>query len=243
MRIIPVLDVKAGQVVRGFSGRREEYRPIISQLTPSCHPVDVAVAFRTHFDLRLLYLADLDAIAGAPPALAIYTALHSNGFRLWVDAGVRDASAAAALAGAGIEGVVVGLETLSGPAALSDACRQLGERIVFSLDLKAGEPLGDTTAWRHADTWSITEQAIAVGVSKVIVLDLARVGTCRGTGTEELCSRLITAFPHVEVIAGGGVRDVADLQRLKQFGVQGVLVASALHDGTLRREHLAELSA
>src|SRR5712691_3128794 len=98
MRIIPVLDLKAGKVVRGIGGRREDYRPIASRLTPSCHPVDVAVAFRTHFGLAQLYLADLDAIAGALPDLATYGSLQSNGFRLWVDAGIHEAEMAGRLA-------------------------------------------------------------------------------------------------------------------------------------------------
>ena len=47
----------------------------------------------------------------------------------------------------------------------------------------------------------------------------------------------------MEVFAGGGVRDLADLGRLRQCGVAGVLVASALHDGRLRPEQLQALQA
>jgi phosphoribosylformimino-5-aminoimidazole carboxamide ribotide isomerase len=53
----------------------------------------------------------------------------------------------------------------------------------------------------------------------------------------------VDQYPDVEVIAGGGVRDLEDLQRLRGCGVAGVLVASALHDGPLRAEHLAALQA
>ena len=54
-----------------------------------------------------------------------------------------------------------------------------------------------------------------------------------GSGTEELCRRLATAFAdQVEVTTGGGVRGPADIQRLEACGVAAVLVASALHDGT-----------
>jgi len=44
---------------------------------------------------------------------------------------------------------------------------------------------------------------------------------------------LATTFPGVEISAGGGVRGVEDLSRLRDGGVQNVLVASALHDGRL----------
>jgi phosphoribosylformimino-5-aminoimidazole carboxamide ribotide isomerase len=239
MRILPVLDIQAGRVVRGIAGRRQEYRPVVSRLTTSCQPLDVARAFREHFGLTELYLADLDAIAGARPALATYTALRTSGFRLWVDAGVREAVMAAPLAGAGVESIILGLETITGPAVLAGVCAQWGgARVVFSLDLKSGQPLGKTAAWDQPDAWSIARQAVAVGVRRLLILDLARVGVGTGTGTEDFCARLAAAYPEVEVTAGGGVRDVSDLRRLERCGVSAVLVASALHDGRLRREDL-----
>src|SRR6516165_4217646 len=110
MRLIPVMDLLKGQVVRGVAGRRHEYRPVVSRLTTSAEPLAVARAFRGHFGLTELYLADLDAIAGAPAALATYEALHEDGFRLWVDAGIRRPEDARPLAGAAVAGLVAGLE-------------------------------------------------------------------------------------------------------------------------------------
>jgi phosphoribosylformimino-5-aminoimidazole carboxamide ribotide isomerase len=238
-RIIPVLDLSKGQVVRGVAGRRDEYRPVVSRLARSAEPLAVARAFRDHFGLCELYLADLDAIAGAPAALATYDTLHADSFRLWVDAGIRRAEDARPLAKAAIEGIVTGLETLRGPDVLRALCEEYGgERVIFSLDLKGGMPLGAVAAWQAANAWSIAAQAIGCGVRRLIVLDLARVGVGEGLGTEALCERLARAYPEVEVIAGGGVRDAADLRRLKECGVRGVLVASALHDGRLTRADL-----
>ena len=93
MRVLPVIDLLGGQVVRGVAGRREEYRPIVSRLTSSTRPLDVARGFREHLRLDELYLADLDAIAGKRAAVDVCAALLSDGFRLWVDAGVNDMDA------------------------------------------------------------------------------------------------------------------------------------------------------
>jgi phosphoribosylformimino-5-aminoimidazole carboxamide ribotide isomerase len=244
MRIIPVMDLQNGVVVRGIAGRRHAYRPIISQLTGSCRPADVAQAFRDHFGVTELYLADLDAIAGGGPALGTYSILRNLGFRLHVDAGVRHAKGARPLAAAGAQGIVAGLETIVGPEVLGELCREYGSaRILFSLDLKEGRPLGNPSAWGTIETWPIVEQAVEGGATRIIILDLARVGVDTGTGTEELCARLAQEFPAVETIAGGGVRDESDLERLRRCGVKAVLVASALHDGRLRREHLEKLSS
>ncbi|MCI0457707.1 MAG: HisA/HisF-related TIM barrel protein [Gemmataceae bacterium] len=240
MDILAVLDLLRGQVVRGVAGRRHEYQPVVSRLTASAEPLAIARAFRDHLGLTHLYLADLDAIAGSAPASATYAELQREGFRLWVDAGLRLCADARPLAAVGVAGIVAGLETLEGPDTLGELCDEYGPgRIVFSLDLKGGKPLGNP-AWGE-DAWAVVARAAGCGVARLIVLDLERVGVGSGTGTEALCQRLVETYPELEVIAGGGVRDGADLERLPRCGVRGVLVASALHDGRLTRADLATL--
>ena len=150
MQILPVLDLMHGVVVRGIAGRRADYRPIVSRLVNSAEPLAVAEAFRRIFGLDELYVADLDAIGGQGPALGTYRELIGLGFRLWVDAGVRERPRADEVAAEGA-GIVVGLETIGGPAALAEVFRVHGERAVFSLDLRAGVPLGNRSAWGGAD--------------------------------------------------------------------------------------------
>jgi phosphoribosylformimino-5-aminoimidazole carboxamide ribotide isomerase len=69
----------------------------------------------------------------------------------------------------------------------------------------------------------------------MIVLDLADVGTGGGTRTLDLCRELKAKHPQIELIAGGGVRNLDDLKRIADAGCSGALVASALHDGRLTR--------
>jgi phosphoribosylformimino-5-aminoimidazole carboxamide ribotide isomerase len=244
MRILPVLDILRGQVVRGIAGRRSEYRPIVSTLTTSCEPCAVAQAFQQHFGFTQFYLADLDAISGQPPALDLLRRLKEAGFGLLVDAGIRQAQDARLVAAAGVQ-VVAGLETLAGPAVLTEIIQELGaDRVLFSLDLKDGQPLGDLGHWRAATPWELVKQAIEdCGVLQMLVLDLARVGVGDGAGTEELCAKLAEHYPQVTLAAGGGVKDRTDLERLEQAGVKMALVASALHDGRLDKEALAPFPA
>jgi phosphoribosylformimino-5-aminoimidazole carboxamide ribotide isomerase len=229
VRIIPAIDVMGGVVVRGVGGRREEYRPIVSKLTSSTDPVKVARALVNAFKPRELYLADLDAIGGSMPAFKVYPAILEMGVSLWVDAGIRDINGATVLAACGCD-VVAGLETIPSADVLCDIVEAVGaERVVFSLDMRDGVPLRD---------WSIPDRnpvptAVALGITRLIVLDLARVGGGFGAGTEELCHNVASTYPHVEVFAGGGIAGPEDLQRLAACGVRGALVASALHDGRI----------
>jgi phosphoribosylformimino-5-aminoimidazole carboxamide ribotide isomerase len=234
MRIIPVLDLMHGQVVRGVGGQRHQYRPQRSPLVDSADPLATARAFRDHFSLSELYIADLDAIAGYPPAINTFQLLQGDGFKLLIDAGVRTASDATALLAVEVSSIVAGLETIVGPHAIPDLISQVGPtRLVFSLDLKNGQPLTAAAAWRNSSPATIAAEVVAMGVRRLLVLDLARVGVGGGTGTEVLCEWINEKCPTVEVLAGGGVRGRDDLERLRLAGVDGVLVASALHQGRL----------
>src|SRR6185436_6503296 len=62
MEIIPVIDLKGGLVVRARLGRRDQYRPIETPLSPTSDPVDVTRGLLSVFRFRTLYVADLDAI-------------------------------------------------------------------------------------------------------------------------------------------------------------------------------------
>ena len=248
LRIIPVIDIKDGLVVRGIAGRRDEYRPVRSVLCDDASVGSVAGAFVEKLGLGEVYVADLNAIAGAEPAWSLYEQIAAAGLDLWVDAGLRDAASARRLAefssgGRAIAGVIAGLETLSDTAALASMLEAVGpERLVFSLDLKAGQPLADLPCWQGRSAEQIAATAIEAGIQRMIVLDLHRVGTDSGVGTEPLCRQLRTQHPDLELIAGGGVRGLDDLRRLAEAGCDAALVASALHDGRLTSEMLTRLA-
>jgi len=239
VRVLPVLDLMGGHVVRGVGGRRDEYRPIESRLVDSSAPLDVARALAETFDCREFYLADLDAIAGREPAWGVYAALLEHGMRLWVDAGLDDLDRARSLAafqtaGRGVARVIAGLESIAGPRQLRELLDVVGaERLVFSLDLKAGRPMADASAWEDPSPRGIARSAIDAGVRTLIVLDLADVGEGHGVGTLELCAELHRDAPDLELVAGGGVRGLDDLRRMAAAGCSYALVASALHDGRL----------
>lgn len=235
MIVLPVLDLLNGVVVRGVAGERDQYRPLVSPLAESADPLTLARAFRTQFGLESLYIADLDAILAEAPNLKVYEALAAEGFRLYVDAGLRNLSVARQVHAAGAHILIAGLESIPGPEFLGELCSEFSpERVVFSLDLKNGEPLtGPSAAWPERSPEAIAAEAVARGVSQFILLDLASVGVSRGVPTLELASRIKARHPAVRIITGGGVRHRADLQDLASAGIDGVLIASALHDGRL----------
>lgn len=245
MNVYAVLDLKAGQVVRGVAGRRETYRPVCGVIARTCFPADVARGFVEHLGLSRAYVADLDAIAGQTPDWATLAAVANTGLSLLVDAGCKDPDRAAELAeftasNGPLHGIVVGLESLANEDSLPELVQAIGaDRAVFSLDLQDGRSLAAATSWRSLSPQAIASRAWDAGFRRMIVLDLAAVGVGGGPVTLETCRELRRQRAWRELISGGGVRSTADLLALEHAGCDSALIASALHAGTLRRSDLA----
>lgn len=242
MKILPVIDLMDGVVVRGVAGRRNEYRPVESCLAENADPVTIARGFRNQLGLDELYVADLDAIEHQRPNTPVYRKLADDGFQMMVDGGIQDVPLARETFAAGATAVIVGLETSPSFSFLRELCREFGtERVLFSLDLHDGKPMGRLTPSTTTDALQIAMEAVEAGCRRIIVLDLAGVGLDAGVSTERLCRRLLEDVPDLNLITGGGVRTVDDLLSLKTLGLEGVLVASALHTGAIGRQELEQL--
>lgn len=234
--VLPVIDLQGCQVVRGVAGQRAAYRPIESQLSSSSNPGDVASGLQRRYGFQDVYVADLDAIAGQPPDVAGYAAIADAGLQLWIDAGTGCDSQLASLIREGtcLRRAIVGLESVQDSSQLRDlvAMSDYLHDVVFSLDLRHGEPLTSVRGWSTVDR--IVQDVVDAGFQSLIVLDLAAVGVGGGPTTIDLCKLLHRRFPDLELISGGGIRDEDDVLALVAAGCARVLVASALHDGTLR---------
>lgn len=245
MRVLPVIDLLHGQVVRGIAGERENYRPIQSQLASDAKPESIARAF-AEFGFRECYVADLNAIAGGEPHWDAYAAMLHHGLELWIDAGCAEQALAKRLAsfevaGRGLKRILVGLESLESPDRMPKLVECIDtERIVFSLDLKHGRPLTRIDDWRTLEPLEIARRVYACGARSFVILDLAAVGTNGGPATTTLCEDLRRASPDVELISGGGVRNADDLRTFAKAGCDFALVASALHDGRITQPELGE---
>jgi len=247
MRIIPVLDIQNGLVVRGKGGNRSQYRPIQSQLARSAEPDDIGQAFQ-RLGLPTVYIADLDAITGGEPQWPVYERLADLGLRLWIDAGLRNAASATSWRDrlpkpGSVQGIIAGLETVDSPSALAEILEAIGrELFVFSLDLRGGQPWTAAPGWHGLPAFEIAKIATQAGVARMIVLDVALVGQDTGVKTLPLCRQLRSLDPYMEITTGGGVRNCDDLGELHAAGIDAVLVASALHDGKITVADLLNFS-
>ena len=252
MQIIPVLDIAGGIAVHAQAGDRTQYAPLESDLTPGRvgDPVAVLRAFHGDLGLHECYVADLDAIQGGAVQRTLLRELAEfhTGFAgaLMVDAGTYLPEGALEVISCGASEVVVGLETLRAFSDLAAIVSLVGaNRVVFSLDLRLGSPIlhpgMQDARGAGPEAVSLAEQAAASGVASILILDVGRVGTGVGVdlGLVETLRQRLTA---VRLLAGGGVLTRLDLERMRDAGCDGALVASALHNGRLSASDLAAVS-
>lgn len=243
MRLIPVLDLRAGVAVEARGGDRRYYRPLEGYSHRGCDPIAWAKAARDDFGAQELYAADLDAIETGSISRRLYDDLARIVPKLWLDPGARDAQGWERLPEKAR--LVVGTESWRRPAELTLLVSRLGaSRIVLSLDLRDGRPLtADGSDWTDpSDPVAIARQAVDRGIEEIVLLDLARVGSNQGPGTLELLRAFRRELPTIRFGVGGGIAGQRDLVRLAELGASAVLIGSAWRSGTIPRAAWTDVS-
>lgn len=221
MQIIPVIDLMNGRAVHARAGQRDRYAPVSSPLCRDGDALRLAESYLDIFPFSTLYVADLDAILGRGSNRAVLAALAERlpDCSLWVDAGPLSASLD--LPGAR---PVLGSESHTAPHDGEDPGH------VLSLDFSADGFVGDATFLDRPESWP----------PDVIVMTLARVGMRAGPDLAT-ASRVRAMAGARRLYLGGGVRDARDLEEARAAGMDGALVATALHEGALTHAAIAAL--
>ncbi len=216
MKVIPVIDLMGGRVVAAKNADRSRYSPLVSPLCESSQPAVVAAALLSLHPFDTLYIADLDAIDGRvshQPEIESLHRLHPR-VTLWVDSGLRDLELVSRFARP-----VLGTESLASTAQLASLMGSLPAPLL-SLDYRDEVLLGPPEIAADPGLWP----------RDVIVMTLSRVGSHAGPDLA-LLEHLMNLSPQTCFYAAGGVRDAADLRRLRELETAGALVSSALHRG------------
>ncbi len=247
-----MLDLARGTAVHAQAGDRPRYQPVESALVPGSvgDPVALLRAFGEVLGAAQCYVADLDAIQGGAIQCSLIRRLANlasgRSGSLLVDAGTHEAAGTRELLACGAGAAVVGLESLRSFADLAAIVELVGpDRVVFSLDLRLGSPIVHPTlhdaSGAAPDALGLAGQAVAAGVSSLLVLDLGRIGT--GCGLDlGLLKALRRRFPRQRLLAGGGVLTRRDLDRMRDAGCDGALLASAIHTGRIGAADVAALA-
>lgn len=247
MKIIPVLDLLSGHVVHAVRGLRDQYRPIESDLAAGSSPKVIATALRQATGCDTVYIADLDSIQGREPNWSSIRDLVNDRWRIWLDPGITNLQrgrlwTAFERQHGSLDSLVVGAESLANLRELGLLLAEWGpNRIVFSLDMLRGSVVANDVVLQDSSPLEVVQAVWDVGVRRIIILDLAGVGSGEGVPTLSLCREIRRKFSDVELTTGGGIRGQHDLQAAALAGCDRILIASALHRGSITRADIDQI--
>lgn len=239
--VIPAIDLIDGSCVRLTKGDYEQ------KTVYSADPLDVAKQYEDA-GIRRLHLVDLDGARSGGIVNHRVLERIASGTSLIIDFGggiKRDEDIRAAF-DSGAAMVTGGSIAVKDPELFMSWFERYGaDRLILGADVSNG--FVAVTGWQESSSVTGSELVLSYvrrGIRKVISTEISRDGMLSGPSYElyrqiDECVR-DAGFDDVELIASGGVSRLADLVRLKEQGLSGVIVGKALYEGRIMLEELAD---
>lgn len=228
MIVIPAIDLKDGQCVRLFQGKRDAVTRYSNDPTATAKQWESCGA-------EMLHLVDLDgAFTGNLENLdAVIKIRKAVKIALQVGGGIRNMEKITKLFSAGIERVIIGTAAIEDPGFLRYACSKYPGRVLIGIDAK--EEMVAIKGWEDVTSITATELAgrlEVAGAAGIVYTDIARDGTLSGPNIEAI--RKMVESVNIPVIAAGGVSCIEDIKNLIRVkNLWGVITGKAIYSGTL----------
>ncbi len=114
------------------------------------------------------------------------------------------------------------------------------EKIILAADVKEGHiAVSGWTDVTEIGLFDFLRYYKAMGVKQVLCTDIVKDGMLGGPSID-LYEQMVKDFPSMRIIASGGVSSVAEIIRLNEAGVAGVIIGKALYEGKIKVEELKD---
>lgn len=228
MILFPAIDLLGGKVVRLYQGDFEKKQEF----------GDDPIAFAKQFEqagATHLHVVDLDgAKAGNPQNFGVARQIaEETGLFVELGGGIRDAAAVRRCISAGIDRVILGTSALRNPVFAQEMVAQYGDKIAVGVDARDGfVAVEGWLSTSEVESISFCAEMHRRGVKHIIYTDISKDGT--GTGTNLEAYRKLAEIEGLEVTASGGVTTLDDIAALRDMGLYGAILGSALYKGSLK---------
>ena len=225
MDILPAIDLRNGRCVRLIQGdydRQIDYRD-----DPTAQARDFEAA-----GAQWLHVVDLDGAKNSRHRNldALKDIRQETTLNIEIGGGIRTEDSVKTLLDAGINRVIIGTAALEEPDWFEKLVHDYPDKIVLGLDARAGRIA--TRGWLHDSEVIVEQMAQKVDdwpLAAIVYTDIARDGMLTGANIET--TRQLAQNCRVPVIASGGVGSLADIERLAQLPIAGIIVGRALYEG------------
>ncbi|WP_436795702.1 HisA/HisF-related TIM barrel protein [Actinospongicola halichondriae] len=230
MDLYPAIDLRGGKVVQLVQGDFDR------ESVHADDPVEVALGF-TSAGAPWIHMVDLDAARTGEAHNRELIAAVCDAVDVPVQAGggVRSVAAARALADVGVSRVVMGTAAVEDPSLVEQVAAS--QPVALGLDVRGREvSIKGWTEGSGLDIADALDRLSGAGAEAVVVTQIRGEGLLEGPDLDGLTELL--RLTDLEVIASGGVGELAHLVELagiEQEGrrLAGAIVGTAIYEGRL----------
>jgi phosphoribosylformimino-5-aminoimidazole carboxamide ribotide isomerase len=234
IEIIPAIDIIDGKCVRLTQG------DFAQKTSYNDNPVEVAKAFEDA-GIRRLHLVDLDGARQKHIVNQKVLEVITRETRLHVDFGgglQSDQDLDLAFA-SGAKQITGGSIAVNDPELFKTWIGKYGkESIILGADCKDG--MIAVSGWQELtkiSVFKLTEDYKVLGIKYVICTDVSKDGKLEGPSFQ-LYKEIRNKFPHIKLIASGGVTTMDDILKLQEIGVFAAIIGKAYYEGKIKLSDL-----
>jgi phosphoribosylformimino-5-aminoimidazole carboxamide ribotide isomerase len=232
--IIPAIDIIDGKCVRLTRGDYEAKKIYNND------PVEIAKQFEAS-GFKRLHLVDLDgAKAGSVQNLKVLEQIASaTNLTIDFSGGISSKEIVTEVFESGAAIISIGSMAVKQPGTLVEWITEFGsEKFMLAADVKDEDIV--VRGW--TETTSITifqliDKFSRCDLKNIFCTDISKDGMMQGPSIQ-LYKNIFSEFPDVNLIASGGVSNIADIEQLDSIGCSGVIIGKAFYEGLIKPEEL-----
>jgi phosphoribosylformimino-5-aminoimidazole carboxamide ribotide isomerase len=227
MILYPAIDIRGGKAVRLAQG------DFAAETVYDADPLSAARAW-VDGGARFLHVVDLDGARDGRPANLEHLERIAGqlGVPVQFGGGLRSLDSVSAALAAGASRVILGTAAYSDVDFLDDVIAAHGDNVIVSVDVRGGRVA--TAGWTEQTEMqasAVIEHLQRRGVRRLVYSSIERDGMLTGPDLDEVAR--VAETVRGQFIYSGGIgtlEDLADLARLRQVNLKGVIVGSALYE-------------
>jgi phosphoribosylformimino-5-aminoimidazole carboxamide ribotide isomerase len=235
IEIIPAIDIIAGNCVRLEKG------DFTTSKIYDSNPVLVAKRF-ADAGIKRLHLVDLDgALTGKVTNLKVLEDIaKSTDLIIDFGGGLREFKDVESVINAGAKMVNLGSMAVRNPHIAQIILDHFGsDSVILGADVKNESiAVSGWTEGASISLWVFLQDWASRGIKKVCCTDISKDGMLSGPAFD-LYTTIKDDYPHIELIASGGISNIEDVDQLEEIGIPAVIIGKAIYEGKIS---LAELT-
>ena len=236
MIMLPAIDLKDGNCVRLYKGDFDTVHKVAESA------VETAKMFLA-CGAEMIHMVDLDgAKTGDGKNLAVVRdVIENTDAKVELGGGMRtiaDIDRAIAL---GVSRVIIGSAAVKNPELVKEAVEKYGDKIAVGIDALKGSVR--TEGWLEnsgLDYIEFAKKMDAYGVKTIIFTDIDKDGLQEGPSFDAL-QKLHDAVS-CDIVASGGVTTLADIEKLRNMGIEYAIAGKAIYSGALDLKKAVEVA-